>query len=77
MVLFLGDLSCVEGPLFGQKLILGAGLPSEIVQQQLLLRAQVNSTCRACELSHCLEFHLSGVQVPVGSGDVLNAFMTL
>lgn len=77
MVLFPGDLSHVEGPLFGQKLILGAGLPSEIVQQQLLLRAQVNSTCSACELSHCLEFHSLGVQVPVDTGDILNASMTL
>lgn len=74
MVLFPGELSHVEGPLFGQKLILRAGLPSEIVQQQLLLRAQVNSTCSAFELSHCLEFHSP---VPVDTGAILNAFMTL
>lgn len=78
MVLFLGELSHAEGPVFGQKLVLGAGLPSETVQPQLLLplRAHEDSTRSACELAHRLEFHFAGIQVLVSTGVVLNALMT-
>lgn len=46
------------GACIWQKLVLGAGLPSEFVQLLQLLRAHVDSTRRVCELAHRLAFLL-------------------